>query len=178
MAGFRVPLDAQQRGHAIGRQRLDDRRQVDLIQALAREALDVLRREPLARALADAKARVLGVLQVAQLGRRRELRQVLIGDPALRQCGLQPFRIRPCVVAAAHAAALTEDEELTDARPAEAREELLERPVVDPDRHERRHAEMLAARRWPVAGVPTSGRWEQLQTATARWPCSTRASEG
>src|SRR3954454_20694878 len=134
MAGFRIPLDAQQRSRAAGRQRLDDRRQVDLVQALAREARYVLRCEPLARAPAYAQARVLGVLQVAQLSRRGELRQVLVGDAAIRQRGLKPFRVRPRVPAAAHAAALTEVEELTDVRMAQRREESLERPVVDPDR--------------------------------------------
>src|SRR3954470_6181898 len=46
VAGFGVALDAEERGRAVGRQRRDDRLEVDLVETFAGVALDVVRREP------------------------------------------------------------------------------------------------------------------------------------
>ena len=69
MAGLRVALDAQERRAPRRRECLDDGLDADRVEDLARVPLDVRGRELGARALSDAAARVLGVLELAQLGR-------------------------------------------------------------------------------------------------------------
>ena len=52
--------------------------------------MGVLDSELAARSLADPTAVILGVLEVAQLGRWGELRAVLVGDPGTGEGRLQP----------------------------------------------------------------------------------------
>src|SRR5436190_7835697 len=106
VARLRVALDAEQGGRAVGRQLLGEGAEVDVVEDLAGVALDVGRRELDARALADAVAVVLGVLEVAQLGRGRELRAVLVGDARVRERRLKPLGVRPGVLRSADAAPL------------------------------------------------------------------------
>ena len=54
-------------------------------------------------------------------------------------------------------AALAEVQQLADVRLPELVQELVQRPVVAPDRDERSHAESLAARRCAGLSVRTSG---------------------
>ena len=80
VAGLGIALDAEERGEAVGGQCSDEPGEVDAVEDLGRVAPDVLGRELDARALADAEAGVLGVLELAQLGRRGELGVVAVAD--------------------------------------------------------------------------------------------------
>ena len=118
-------------------------------------AIDVLRRERDARPLADPEPVVLPILQVAKLGRRRELLVVGVGDARLRERRLQPAGVRPGVLAAADAAALPHVDHERNVGLVERRKGLVEPPAVDANRAERvagiRHGSVLprAARRKP-----------------------------
>src|SRR5207237_773346 len=74
-------LHAEQRGDPLRRHGAHDRREVDRVQDLADVALGVLRRELRPRALALAAARVLAVLELAQLRAGRQLAVVAVVDP-------------------------------------------------------------------------------------------------
>jgi hypothetical protein len=73
---------------------------------------------------------------VAELRRRSELLVVRVGDAGSFECRLEPLRVRPGVLAPAHAAALADVDDEPDVGLAERVEEALERPVVDPDRRD------------------------------------------
>ena len=76
----------------------DERVEVGAVEDLVHVALGVLRRSSTAaRALADAGTVVGGVLQVAQLGRRRQVAVVAIRDAGLR--GARP--VGACALAQA-----------------------------------------------------------------------------
>jgi hypothetical protein len=134
VAGLGIALDAQERGRTGIREPGDERREVDLAEDLAQIALAVLGRELDARALPDAQPVVLPVLELPKLGRRRELFPVVVRDPRLREGRLEPLRVRPRVLAPAHAAPLADVEDEADIRLAQRLEEALERPPVDADR--------------------------------------------
>ncbi len=146
VARRRVALDAEERRDALGRQRGRDGVEVGAVEDLPRVALDVRVREPRARSLALAGAVVLRVLELAEVGRRRELREVAVADAGLAERRLEALRVRPGVLRAADAAALADVQDLPDARLREGGEERIERPVVDPDRRELPHAGIIAAR--------------------------------
>src|SRR4051812_22541901 len=65
VAGLGVALDAQERRCAARREARDEGIEIGLVEDLARVARHVTRRELGARALANALARVLGVLETA-----------------------------------------------------------------------------------------------------------------
>src|SRR5947209_15632722 len=92
----------------IGRESCGHLLEVDLVEYLLEVEPAVLRSEELARALADAQASVLAVLQLAHGGRGCQLPVVLVGDSRLAQRGLQAQRVCPRVLAAAHTAALAD----------------------------------------------------------------------
>ena len=99
--------------------------------------------------LADAEAVVLAVLDVPELGRRRELLVVGIGDAGFGQRALEdaarwPRRTR------GHAPRVAGDvDEQPDVGLAQGVEEALERPAVDADRHDRAHASAFTQNRAP-----------------------------
>src|SRR5580693_6884893 len=103
-----IALHAQQRGRTLGWQLVRYEVERCLVEDLPRVSGDVLRREHGPRALALAPARVLGVLEVAQLGCRRELLVVLVGHAGAGERGLQAGRVRPRVLRAADAAPLAD----------------------------------------------------------------------
>src|SRR3954467_7556971 len=111
MAGLGVALDAEQRAALSW-----DRRQVDLVEDLARVALHVLGCEAGAVALAHALPVVLAVLELAQLGRRGQIGLVLVADARIGESCLQALGVRPRVLAPAHAAALADVDDPLDAR--------------------------------------------------------------
>src|SRR3954451_678224 len=158
MTSFRVPLNAEEGRRPVGRHRLDDRREVDPIQALADVALHVVGRQLFARPLADALARVFGVLKVPQLRRRRELGQVLVLDSGPGESVLEALRVRPRVLASAYPAPLADIEQLTHVGLLKRVHEVLERPAVDADCYEPCHVGMLAAGRSKIRDVPAPDR--------------------
>src|SRR5437763_4112377 len=83
VAGLRVGLDAEQRGRAVARKLRPESTQVDVVEDLPHVPLPIGRRQLAARALAHALARVLGVLQLPQLGRRGQLGVVAVADSGL-----------------------------------------------------------------------------------------------
>ena len=101
VAGLGIALDAEQRAGAVGRELGGDGLERRLVEDLACVSGGVLRREHGPRPLALAPARVLGVLELAQLGRRRELLVVLVGDArrpasaAWRRAAVRPRVLGP-----------------------------------------------------------------------------------
>lgn len=73
MAGSRAAFDAEQRGDAVAWQRRYDGSDIHTLEYLGGVAANIFGGEVLPRALADALAIVLGVLELAQLGGRRQL---------------------------------------------------------------------------------------------------------
>ncbi len=73
VAGLGIALDAQKRRRRVARQLGHDRREVDPAEDLAEITLAVLGRELDARALPDAMAVVRPVLELPELGGRRDL---------------------------------------------------------------------------------------------------------
>src|SRR4051812_11679073 len=106
MAGLGIALDAEERAPALGRQRFDHRVHARRVEDLARVALYVRGCELRPRPLSDAGARVLGVLELPQLRRRCEVLEVDVADPGLGERGPEAARIRPRVLAPAHATPL------------------------------------------------------------------------
>jgi hypothetical protein len=134
VTGGRVALDAQQSGAAPARQRAHECAQIRSVEDLGEIATCVLRRQQLPVALADACYRVLAVLELAELGRRRELATVLIVDARLRQRRLQAQRVRPRVLRAPNAATLSNVEHEADIGVAQLSQEAGGCETVDPDR--------------------------------------------
>ena len=93
----------------------------------------VLGRELGAFTLADLALLVFRVLEVPELGRRRELLVVGVGDAGLGERPLQALRIGPGVLAPANTSPLAHVDEQLDAGIGERVEEALERPAVDAD---------------------------------------------
>src|SRR4030088_1844226 len=83
-----IPLDAEQGAGAFGRQLGDDLLERRAVEDLARVTDSVLLRQLDARSLADASTRVLRILEMTELGRRRQLPVVTVGHPSAGQCGL------------------------------------------------------------------------------------------
>ena len=127
---LRVALDAQERR----RKRRDDRPEVGSVEDLCRVAALVVGRQAHSRALAHARARVLGVLQLAQLGRRRQLAVVLVRDAGLGQRRLQPYAVGPRVVRSAHAPPLAHVEQPRRAGDPQRRQEGRLGEAIDADR--------------------------------------------
>src|ERR1700716_4300616 len=90
-----ISLYTEQRRGAAGRQLRDDRLERRAVEDLARVAHAVLRGELDARALADAASRVLGILEMPELGGRREVLVVAIFHGGGGQCGLEAGGVRP-----------------------------------------------------------------------------------
>src|SRR4051794_11229493 len=129
MARLRIALDAQQRKRRLRGQR----REVDVVEDLARVAPDVLGRQLNARALADPEPLVLAVLQLAQLGGRRQVDAVLVLDAGLRERILQAPGVGPRVLRPAHAAPLAHIDEAPDVALAQGGQERLGAEAVDAD---------------------------------------------
>ena len=125
VAGLGVALDAEERGEAFGGQRRDEGREVDAVEDLGRVATDVLGRELDARALADAEAGVLGVLELAQLGRRSELGVVAIAERRGGEGVLEAPGVGPRVLRSANAAALADVQDEADVGRRKALEERV-----------------------------------------------------
>jgi len=78
-------------------------------------------------------------LQLAQLGRGRQLRDVPVLDPGLRERRLQPERVGPGVLAAADAPPLPHVDHHRNLMALERVEEIVEAGLVDAHRGNRSH---------------------------------------
>ena len=134
VAGLGVAFDAQQRGGPVGRQLGGQCGQVGPVEDLRDVAVAIGGRELRARALAHALPVVLRVLEPAQLRGGRQLEMMLVAHPRPLERCLEPLRVRPGVLASAHAAALAHVQQEADAGRGERLQELVEGPPVDPDR--------------------------------------------
>ena len=119
VAGLGVALDAEQRRDRVVREAGGELVQIGGVEDLGDVAARVLGRELDPGALADPAAVVLGVLELAQLGRRRELLVVAVVDSRLGEQRLEPLRVRPGVLAAADPASLADVDDQADARAAQ-----------------------------------------------------------
>ncbi len=128
----------------VVRQARDQRLEVERVEDLPRVALDVLGRQLGARALADALAGVLGVLELAQLGGGRELLHVPVVDARVRECGLEAGGVGPRVLAPADSPPLAHVDEQPDVGVAERLKKALGVESVHADR--RNHAAEASAR--------------------------------
>src|SRR5215212_3613501 len=141
MARLWVAFNAHQRRRPVGGQLGYDRVQVGSVEDLGDVAVAVLARQLAAGAFADSQPVVLAVLQPAQFGRGRQLLAVAVLDAGPGQRSLQPNRVRPRVVAAAHAAPLAYVQQQAHAGPGQALEERLSREAVDADGRDRQDSE-------------------------------------
>jgi hypothetical protein len=144
VAGLRVALDAEE-GGAVVTDEADDRLEVDPVEHLLGVAAGVHGRQLGARAFALAAPLVLAVLQLPHLGRRRQLRQVAVADARLAQRRLEALRVRPGVLAAAHAAPLAHVEDDPDLGLPQGPEEAGPVKAVDADRGELRQDRRLGS---------------------------------
>jgi hypothetical protein len=133
MAGTRVLLHAQQRPGVPGRQLVDDLAEVDPGEDLLGVAPAILGGEHDPGALAHPLARVLGVLHVPELGGRRQLGVMAVGDPGLRHRRLQPLRVGPGVLRPPHPSPLAHIEHQRYVSDRQRGQKALQIPVVDPD---------------------------------------------
>jgi hypothetical protein len=117
-----------------------ERLEVHGLEDLPPVAPHVLRCQHRAGALAHAGLRVLAVLQLPELGRRRQLPVVLVGDAGIGQRALKANGVRPRVLASADAPALAHVHQQPDARLVEGLEEAGDIPAVDADRGDSPHA--------------------------------------
>lgn len=139
VTGLGIALDAEQRRRAVGRKLGDEGVERRMVEDLARVSIPVLVCEHRPRSFAFAPSRVLGVLDVTQLGRRRQLLVVLVGDAGVDERGLQAAGVRPCVLPAADAAALADVEQEPDVGARQGLQKVVEIPFVHPDRDDVRH---------------------------------------
>lgn len=118
VTGLGITLDAQQSRHSVSRHIVDDRREIDPIEDLLRVALPVLGGKLESGALADAKSRILPVLQVTELGRRSELLMMSVLDSSPGEYLLKAGRVGPGILGPSDAAPLANVEHLADICPA------------------------------------------------------------
>ena len=114
MARLRVGLDAEQRAGTVRRQLRCDLGKVDTVEDLACVPLAVHGRERDSRTLSHAAAGVICILELSELGGRRELAVVPVTDLRSGKRVLQARRVCPRVFAAPYAAALPNVEEHAD----------------------------------------------------------------
>src|SRR4051794_32584626 len=106
MAGLRFPLDAEKGGRCSTWHLREQLVNVGPVENLSRVAVTVSIGQHQPRPFPDTLSRILGVLKLSQLRRRREILSMNVGDPGVGQSPLQPLRIRPRILAAAHSAPL------------------------------------------------------------------------
>jgi len=144
MARFRVGLDTEQRAGTFQRQLRHDLDNVDTVEDLPLVPLAVPRRERDSRTLSDTAAGVICILELSELGGRRELAVVPVADLRIGERVLQPHRVGPSVLAAPHAAALPHVEQHADVGGDQSLQERVEIPLVDPDRADALHRAQTA----------------------------------
>lgn len=139
VTGLGIALDAEQCGRALGRKLGDESVERRLVEDLARVPSPVLVRQHRPRSLAFAPSRVLGVLEVPQLGGGRQFPVVRVGDAGVRERGLQAAGVCPRVLAAADAPALADVEQQPHVGPGQRLQKVAKVPFVHPDRDYVRH---------------------------------------
>src|SRR6201996_2373686 len=144
VAGLRGGLHAHQRADAVDGQAADERLQGHQVENLLGVLTDVLRSQPYARPLADALAVILAVLEMAELGVRRQLRVMLVADVGIGQQSLESLRVGPRVLRSANAPALTDVDQLGDAGAVQGLDEAGGVEVVDADGGNARHDLILS----------------------------------
>src|SRR5947199_9374435 len=95
MAGLGIALDAEQCPRAVERQPAGQLLDADGIEDLLDIAAGVFRSQLDARSLAHTLPCILRVLEMGQLGSRRQLAMVAVVDPGLRQRLLEARGISP-----------------------------------------------------------------------------------
>jgi hypothetical protein len=147
MARFGVGLDTEERAGTLDWQLSHNHAEIDAIEDLARVALAIRGCELDPGAFSYTATSVLGVLEPAQLGTRRQLAMVAILDLHAAKRTLKPQRVGPCVLAAPHASALANVQQQTHISGSERPQERVEIPLIDADRagplHLRRHRQTV-----------------------------------
>jgi hypothetical protein len=125
VASVGVAFDAEQRGAPFGWHRVDDRAEVDSIEDLREVTLSVRGRELDAGTLSDPEPGILSILELAEVGRGRELPVVAVLDAGSSKPSLEPHGIRPGVLRSPNTAPLPNVEQ----QPNIGLPQRLEEPV-------------------------------------------------